>query len=179
MAVVTRVDLNPTPGVFFGGSFYNGGSGQGLTFDGQELDVGTRIGELHAQIRIGGLRPEEVSMPEPPWTTWRTEPGPRIHREEFGGGDSAGGYLQFGYNLLSRVREDVRLMPYYRAETLDTQAQVPADTFVIRPRDRSFHTLVWSSSRFPISSSKPTISGTGNRAKTGLDQFNIAMGYNF
>ena len=70
-------------------------------------------------------------------------------------------------------------MPYYRSETLDTQAQVPAGYLRNPARDRSFHTLGLELK--PISNIvvKADYQWNRNRAKTGLDQFNIAMGYNF
>ncbi len=179
MAVVTRVDVNPTPGVFFGGSFYNGGSGQGLTFDGQELDVGTRIGELHAQIQMEGFDVRGLYARASLDDVAELNQALGFTGTNSVGATQHGGYLQFGYNLLSRVREDVRLMPYYRAETLDTQAQVPAGYLRNPGRDRSFHTLGLELK--PISNIviKADYQWKRNRAKTGLDQFNMALGYNF
>ncbi len=179
MAVVTRVDVNPTPGVFFGGSFYNGGSGQGLTFDGQDLDVGTRIGELHAQIQMEGFDLRGLFARASLDDVAELNQALGYTGMNSVGETQQGGYLQFGYNLLSRVREDVRLMPYYRAETLDTQAQVPAGYLRNPARDRSFHTLGLELK--PISNIviKTDYQWNRNRSKTGLDQFNVAMGYNF
>lgn len=179
MAVVTRVDVNPTPGVFFGGSFYNGGSGQGLTFDGQELDVGTRIGELHAQIQMEGFDLRGLFARASLDDVAELNQALGYTGKNSVGETQQGGYLQFGYNLLSRVREDVRLMPYYRAETLDTQARVPAGYLRNPARDRFFHTLGLELK--PISNIviKTDYQWNRNRSKTGLDQFNVAMGYNF
>ena len=177
MAVVARVDLNPTPGVFFGGSIYNGGSGQGLTLDGQDLDLGTRIGELHAQIRMEGFDLRGLYARASLDDVAELNQALGYTGMNSVGETQQGGYLQFGYNLLSRVREDVRLMPYYRAETLDTQAQVPAGYLRNPARDRSFHTLGLELK--PISNIvvKADYQWNRNRAKTGLDQFNLAMGY--
>ena len=179
LAVVARVDLNPTPGVFFGGSIYNGGSGQGLTLDGQDLDLGTRIGELHAQIRMEGFDLRGLYARASLDDVAELNQALGYTGMDSVGETQQGGYLQFGYNLLSRVREDVRLMPYYRAETLDTQAQVPAGYLRNPARDRSFHTLGLELK--PISNIvvKADYQWNRNRAKTGLDQFNLAMGYNF
>lgn len=179
MAVVTRVDVNPTPGVFFGGSFYNGGSGQGLTIHGQDLDVGTRIGELHAQIQMEGFDLRGLFARASLDDVAELNQALGYTGKNSVGETQQGGYLQFGYNLLSRVREDVRLMPYYRAETLDTQARVPVGYLRNPARDRSFHTLGLELK--PISNIviKTDYQWNRNRSKTGLDQFNVAMGYNF
>lgn len=179
MAVVTRVDVNPTPGVFFGGSFYNGGSGQGLTFDGQELDVGTRIGELHAQIQMEGFDLRGLFARASLDDVAELNQALGFTGKNSVGETQQGRYLQFGYNLLSRVREDVRLMPYYRAEILDTQAQVPAGYLRNPARDRSFHTLGLELKPITNIVIKADYQWNRNRAKTGLDQFNVAMGYNF
>ena len=179
LAVVARVDLNPTPGVFFGGSIYNGGSGQGLSLDGRELHVGTTIGELHGQVQMRGFDLRGLYARALLDDVTDLNQALDLSGEKSVGETQRGGYLQFGYNVLSQLREDVRLMPYYRFEALDTQAQVPSGFFRDPARDRTFHTLGLELKPIPNIVIKSDFQWNRNRAKTGLDQFNIAMGYNF
>ena len=179
MAVVARVDLNPSPGVFFGGSIYNGGSGQGLSLDGRELDVGTTIGELHGQVQMRGFDLRGLYARALLDDVASLNRALALSGDKSVGETQRGGYLQFGYNVLSQLREDVRLMPYYRFEALDTQAQVPSGFFRDPARDRMFHTLGLELKPIPNIVIKSDFQWNRNRAKTGLDQFNIAMGYNF
>ena len=179
MAVVTRIDVNPTPGVFFGGSFYNGGSGQGLAFDGQDLDVGTRIGELHAQIQMEGFDLRGLYASATLDDVAELNQALGYTGKNSVGEKQQGGYLQLGYNLLATSQENVRLMPYFRIESLDTQASVPVGYERNPARDRTFHTFGFELK--PISNVvvKFDHQWNRNRAKTGLDQFNISMGYAF
>jgi hypothetical protein len=53
----------------------------------------------------------------------------------------AGGYLQVGYNLLTRYHESIGLSPYYRFEKLNTQRTVPIGFFPDPAKNRNYHTL--------------------------------------
>ena len=67
MAFTGRVDITPTPGVFFGGSFYVGNSGQG-TINVNDVNYGVRtsIFDLHGQAQFRGLDvPRAVCAGEP------------------------------------------------------------------------------------------------------------------
>ena len=56
MAFTGRVDVTPTPGVFFGASLYTGGSGQGdIVVNDKDLAVRTTIFDLHGQVQVRGF----------------------------------------------------------------------------------------------------------------------------
>ena len=56
MAFTGRLDVTPTPGVFFGASFYSGGSGQGdIVVDDRNYGVRTSIFDVHAQAQVRGF----------------------------------------------------------------------------------------------------------------------------
>ena len=179
MAVVARLDVNPTPGVFFGGSVYNGGSDQGALLDGSELNVGTTIGELHGQAQFRGVDIRGLYA-------WASLDDVTRLNQSLGltgsgsiGEELGGGYVQFGYNLFSRFRDDIRVMPYFRYEVLDTQKNVP-NGFLRNPgRERSFHTLGLEFK--PISNIviKADFVWNRNKANTGVNQVNVGLGYNF
>ena len=179
MAIVARADLTPTPGVFVGGSIYRGGSAQGLEFGEEDLKGMTTIAELHGQAQFKGWdfrglfaysalddatalnlalgRPQDSPIAE----------------------TMAGGYLQVGYNLLTRHHESIGLRPYYRFEKLDTQRTVPTGFFTDPAKDRKFHTFGVEFRPIYNIVIKSDYQWTRNALETGLNQFNIALGYSF
>ena len=52
-----------------------------------------------------------------------------------------GGYVQFGYNVLSQFQENAAVTPYYRFEKLNTQEEVPSGFLSDPVRDGTFHTV--------------------------------------
>jgi hypothetical protein len=179
-ALVGRLDLTPVPGFFFGGSVYRGGSGQGQFVDrGRELHVGTTIGELHAQLQARGFDVRGLYA--------RASVGDAAELARLRGlsGKGAigstmhGGYLQLGYNLLSQIRESMRLTPYYRLEKLDTHARVPPGFAVDPARDRTLHTAGVEFRPIGGIVLKTDYQWLRDRARTGVNQFNLGLGYAF
>jgi hypothetical protein len=89
-----------------------------------------------------------------------------------------GGYAQIGYNLLSQVQENIALTPFYRFERLNTQREMqegPSDPL----RDGSFHSF--GVEFHPINNVvvKSDYQWLRNSGNTGVNQFNILLGYSF
>jgi hypothetical protein len=180
MAFVGRLDIAPTPGLFFGGSLYTGGSGQGQFVDqGKNLRVRTTIGEVHGQLQARGLDlrglyaraaiDDVAALNRLRNLTGAASIGETLH----------GGYVQLGYNLLSRHSEQMRLTPYYRFEKLNTQDEVP-EGFVLDPaRRQRFHTAGLEFRPIQNIVVKGDYQWVRNRATTGVNQFNLGLGYNF
>lgn len=184
LAFVGRLDVNPTPGVFFGGSIYTGGSGQGqFEVDGEELDVNTIIGEIHGQVQIRGLDlralyaratvDDVTELNEALELTGRNSIGEVLQ----------GFYLQAGYNVLlltKRYSDGTKgLTPYFRFETLNTQEEVPAGFEANPARDQTFFTLGVDFKPIYNVVLKADYQWITNEAETGVNQFNIALGYSF
>ena len=178
MAFAGRVDVTPVPGVFAGIGFYNGGSGQNaIVVDGDRLDVGNTIGEVHAQANIRGFDVRGLYATARvgdagALSTALKLTSPVAERME-------GGYLQFGYDVLSQRRGTVSLMPYVRLEQVDTQARVPAGFVRDLSRDGSFTTVGVEIKPIPQVVLKSEYQWVGNEAGTGRNQFNINLGYAF
>lgn len=180
LAFVGRVDVNPTPGVFFGGSLYVGDSGQGqFGVDGRQLGVRTTIGEVHGQLQIRGFDLRglyaQADVDDAAQLSVALGRGPDSPIAE----RMRGGYLQFGYNLLSQSSEKSQLTPYYRFEKVDTQNRVPAGFLRDLARDRTFHTFGLEFKPIYNVVIKSDYQWAGNLARTGVNQFNIALGYSF
>jgi hypothetical protein len=182
MAFTGRVDVMPTPGVFVGASLYAGGSGQGeIEIDGQEFDVQTTIFDVHGQAQIRGIdlrglyaRASVGDAAE--LNQWQGNVGSEAVAEVM-----QGGYVQVGYNVLSQVASagEVAVTPYVRFEKVDTQARMPLGFERSGSTNNTFTTL--GIELKPISNVvvKVDHAWASNDAKTGVNQFNVSLGYAF
>lgn len=84
-----------------------------------------------------------------------------------------------GYNVFSTTSEELKLMPYYRFESVNTQDQLPIGLAPDRSKDGLFHSLGLEFRPIHNIVVKTDYQWNRNQAKTGLDQFNIALGYSF
>ena len=182
MAFSGRLDVTPTPGVFIGASFYAGGSGQGdIVVDGVNYGVRTSIFDLHAQAQVRGFDfralfaqaslEDTVALNQVLGLTGSSGVAERMQ----------GGYLQIGYDLLSQVPEagGVGLTPYIRYEKVDTQAAVAAG-FTRSPSKNNTYTTFGFELK-PISNIvlKVDHMWVSNAVDSGVDQFNVNVGYAF
>lgn len=180
MAFVGRFDFNPVPGAVVGGSIYTGSSGQGQYKEaGKTLGVRTTIGEIHAQMRARGFDLAAL------YARSSVADIAAVNRLRGLTGSNSlgellqGGYVQLSYNLFSRRSESMRLSPYYRFEKLNTQASVPQGFASDPARDRSYHTGGIEFRPIANIAIKGDYQWIRNEALTGLNQFNINLGYSF
>ena len=182
MAFTGRIDVTPTPGVFAGASLYTGGSGQGdIVVDGREIDVRTTIVDLHGQAQIRGLDIRGL------YARTSIDDAAELNQALGLSGSSGvaermqGGYVQVGYNVLSQTTSagGVALTPYLRYEQVDTQARMPAGFERSLSTDNTFVTL--GVELKPISNvvMKVDHAWVSNDAGSGVNQFNVNMGYAF
>ncbi len=182
MAFTGRVDVTPTPGVFLGASVYTGGSGQGdIVVEDAELDVRTTIVDVHGQVQIRGVDVRGL------FAQATLDDVAELNQALGLSGSSGvaermrGGYLQMGYNLLSQTAAagGVALTPYVRYEQVDTQDRMPAGFGRSLATDNTFTTL--GVELKPISNVvvKVDHAWVTNDADSGINQFNINMGYAF
>ena len=178
MAFAGRLDVTPIPGLVAGVGLYRGGSGQdAVVLDGERLEVGTTIGEVHGQVQIRGfdvraLYARLALNDAAALTTALERTAPVAER-------MAGGYIQAGYNLLSRLATEAAMTPYVRYERVDTQRQVPPGFARDLSRDGTFSTLGVAVKPIPHIVVKTDYQWVSNVADTGRDQFNISLGYAF
>ena len=177
LAVAGRLDVVPTPGLFFGGAVYTGGSAQGQLASADDPRVATTIAEVHGQVQVRGFDLRglyakafigDVVALNSALTTGR----PIARR-------MAGGYAQIGYNVLSQVTERAGVIPYYRYERVNTQENVPSPFLPNNGADGSFHTAGVEFRPIYNIVVKTDYQWVRNRARTGRDQFNINLGYAF
>ena len=182
LAFTGRVDVTPTPGVFVGASVYVGGSGQGeVRIDDREFDVRTTIFDLHGQAEIRGFDIRGLFA--------RADIGDAAELNLVLGTTRSngvaevmqGGYVQFGYNMFSQLPAagGVTLTPYVRFEQVDTQATMP--TGFERGLSSDITVTTVGVELKPISNVvlKIDYAWVNDEADTGVNQFNINLGYAF
>ncbi len=173
-AVVGRVDYTGVAGLMLGGSAYFGNASQDET-----IDAATSIVEGHAQYRLRGLDLRAL------WAVARIDNVAELNAAHgFTGSQSIGKelkgwYAQAGYDVLQGARTTQQLIPYMRYETTNTQARVPGGFTAAAANDRTATTLgvMWK----PITNiaAKADYEWHGNKADTGVNQFNVSLGYLF
>ena len=182
MAVTGRLDFTPTPGMFFGASFYTGGSGQGdIVVDDRSYGVRTSIFDVHAQVQVRGfdvralfaqaMLDDTVPLNEVLGLTGSSGVAERMQ----------GGYLQVGYDLLSQVAStgDVAFTPYIRHEKVDTQAALAAGFTRNPSRNNTYTTFGLEVKPTPGIVIKVDHMWVDNPADGGVNQFNVNVGYAF
>ena len=182
MAFTGRVDFTPTPGVFFGASFYTGGSGQGdVVVDDTEYGVRTSIFDVHAQAQVRGFDVRGLFAQANLADTERLNQVLGLTGSNAVGDTMRGGYLQVGYDLLSQVPAagEVGLTPYLRFEKVDTQAAVAAGFTRNPSKNNRYVTFGVELKPIPGVVVKVDHMWVSNAADSGVNQFNVNVGYAF
>ena len=181
-ALVGRVDWHVTPGLTFGFSGYTGNSGQAAVAptSGQTIEARTTILDARAEWRWRGLEARAL------WAQGRVDEADLLN-DALGligaasvGERMEGYYLQAGYDVLSGADStDQALIPFFRYETFDTQQQVPAGFIADPARDVRVLTggIAWKP--LPQLVLKADYQDYDNGAQTGVDQWNLALGWVF
>ena len=180
MAFSGRVDVTPVPGVSGGVGVYDGGSGQEqVVLDGERLDVGTTVAEVHVQAQVRGFdirglfaRATVNEAGEASRALRLAANAPIAERMD-------GGYVQAGYNLLSQTRYTMAVTPYVRYEQVDTQSRVPTGFTRDLTRDGEFTTFGVDFKPIPNVVLKTDYQWITNASRTGRSQFNMNLGYAF
>lgn len=180
--LVGRVDYTGTLGLLVGSSLYVGESGQNNPSPseaGETIGARTLIWEGHAQYRAQGLDLRGlVALGDVSDVTELNA----IH--DYEGSESigerlVGGYAQVGYDVLRNAPTDHHLMPYIRYETLNTQDEVPEGFSANPANDRTVVSLGAAWRPVPQAILKADYQIHSTEADTGVDQFNVALGWLF
>lgn len=180
LAFSGRVDVTPVPGIFGGVGFYNGGSGQEqVVLDGNRLDEGTRVVEVHGQAQVRGFDLRALFAQASIGDAGEASRALRLAANAPIADTMQGGYVQAGYNVLSQFSTRLALTPYVRYEHVDTQHRIPAGFVRDLSRDGVFKTLGVELKPIPNVVVKTDYQWITNEAGTGRNQFNLNLGYAF
>ncbi|MBD3334461.1 MAG: hypothetical protein GF355_03005 [Candidatus Eisenbacteria bacterium] len=196
LALTVRADFEGVAGLVVGGSLFAGNTGQGReTAPGKngrvqegpaakraesgEISAFTMIAEGHADYSFRGLSLRGLA------SVATVDEADRLNALNGYSGTAsvgetlAGGYVQAGYDVLRHVREDQELIPYIRYEWIDTQKEVPAG-YAADPANQK-HIITAGAAYKPILNVviKADYQFHRNDAETGVDQFNLVLGYLF
>ena len=180
LAITGRLDWQPLVGTTVGASFFSGNTGQANTVNGSVVEANYTVYDVHAESRFRGAVVRGV------FTRGSLDDAAELN--QLSGltgnrsvGESMGGwYLEAGYDLSSLVGfSEASLMPYARYEKVDTQRSVPTGFARNPANEQTIFTL--GLQYRPISQVvfKGDYQNTDNEAGTGLDQWNLAIGYIF
>lgn len=180
-AWVGRLDWAARPGLLVGGSLYAGKAGQGIEAPGgRRLGVGTSIVEGHLQWRRRGFELRALAARAEVDQAAALNRALGLSGAAGVGKALTGGYLEVAYDLFARRGTGQRsLRPYLRLERFDTQAEVPAGYIRDPARDVDSVTLGLAYQPIDPLILKIDYLDYDNGAGTGVDQFNVALGYVF
>lgn len=179
--IAARADYVGFPGLLAGGSVYQGETAQDRVLPGTGEEVGgrVRIWETHAEYKAYGVDLRAL------YTRANIDDVAELNRlrglsgAQSIGEEMNGGYVQAGYDVLRFAAVQHQLIPYFRYERVNTQATVP-DGFSANPAtDRGSLLLGAMWKPIPQVSVKADYQIHTNEAETGVNQFNINLGWLF
>ncbi|MEP0773679.1 MAG: hypothetical protein HRF46_04875 [Acidobacteriota bacterium] len=177
LAWVARVDYVGTPGLLLGGSLYTGGAAQDRpAFLAAGADPRTTLVETHLDWRWRALSLRALTV------RGRLSDGAAANRAlGLSGANSLGSrlegwYVEAAWDLLPGR---AALEPFGRWEELDTQARVPAGFAANPANDQRILTLGVSFKPIPQIVLKGDWQRVETRARTGINAFNLGLGYVF
>ncbi|MDX1567607.1 MAG: hypothetical protein R3223_07390 [Longimicrobiales bacterium] len=179
-SIVGRVDYVGTLGLTVGTSLYYGPQGHERDIPGGGvLEANTTLWEGHAEYRAQGLSLRAL------YALATVDEAAALNAVKGLAGSSSvgeklqGGYLEAGYDVLTTAATSHQLIPFVRYEWLDTQAEVPTGFSANPANDDTIVTLGFSWKPIPQVVGKVDYEIHQDEAETGVDQFNVAIGYLF
>jgi len=178
LAVSGRLDFTGVPGLLVGVSFFTGDTGQAQAVGGVEVEGATTTLDAHLDWRWRALQVRalaarvDVDDAESISTLVGETIGERMD----------GYYVEAGYDVFSHTRWNrQQLIPFARWESFDTQAEVPdaLAATVTGENDRELITYGLTYLPIPQVAVKADFQDLDNEAGTGVDQFNLAVGFAF
>lgn len=174
LALTGRLDWSPVPGALLGLGGYSGNSNQSEVGE----PITTTLVEAHAEWKAWGFQVRGLfaRMTNSESGLAALAPASTVKRL---GTRQFGGYLEAGYDVLSRVGSRQAVIPYVRWERLNTQQQVVAGVTADLANDQTLLTAGVAYKPIPQVAFKLDYTQAENHALTGRDQVSLAMGYYF
>jgi len=178
-----RLDYEGVPGLLIGGSFYHGDSAQSLADEAGapvDVDVSTTICEAHVEWRWRGLKARALGVRADLGDVADLNLALGYTGAESVGESASGGYVEAGYDLFaSGKKKRGALIPYARWESFNTQDEVPAGWASDPENDVKSLTIGLAYQPIDRIIFKIDYQDYENGAGTGVDRWNLAMGYVF
>ncbi|HKD12748.1 MAG TPA: hypothetical protein VKE50_11760 [Thermoanaerobaculia bacterium] len=180
-AFTGRLDYTGLAGLLAGASVFTGDAGQGrVTPSGQTVHAPTTVWDLHADWRWRGLWLRGLYAASRVGEADRVNELNGISGKESVGSRQNGWYLQAAFDVLSlKAASRAALYPFVRYEAYDTQAEVPAGYARDGANDVAEWTLGVGFKPIEQLIVKADWQQRHNAAGTGVNQWNVALGYIF
>lgn len=180
-AFAGRLDYTGTTGLLVGASIFTGGAGQGrATPEGRTVHAATTVWDAHADWRWRGIWLRGLYAASHVGEADRVNELNGFEGDESVGSHQEGWYLQGAFDLLSlKPGARAALLPFVRYERFDTQARVPAGYERNPANDVRELTAGVAFKPIPQIVVKADWQQRHNAARTGVNQWNVALGYIF
>ncbi|MFZ4715344.1 MAG: porin [Bacteriovoracaceae bacterium] len=180
LAVVARADYQIIEGTVLGVAGYYGGSDQGVERNGVKPTNRTEIYDTHFEMKKAGfdLRflgvvaynsgAQELNAVATTPLTGNATIGKRL----------IGAYLQLGYDVL-RGKNQQQLIPFVRYSDYNTQDKVPNGFSANLANEVKEYTIGVNYKPHQNIVVKFDYENENNKAQTGVNQYNLGLGFNF
>lgn len=176
-AFTGRVDYNFNTNSYVGASIYTGQAS--TAYDetkGNQKHLDTTLYDIHAQYGVGGLRLRALytEMNYGNASDWNAISGNEPLPEKL-----QGGYIEAMYNVWAG-KSEAALSPFVRYERINLNAEYDED-YNTYSAAKDFHSYTVGLAYQPIPRLifKADYAFVSNKAETGVDEFNLGMGFNF
>ena len=178
-SAVGRIDYTGTPGLMIGTSFYTGDQGHNRELNGRKVSIGTNIWEAHFKYQARGFDFQALTALASVTNADDLNELKGLSGSGSVGEKLSGWYAQVGYDLLWSSASEQQLLPYFRYETVNTQAEVPSGYSSSGSKD--FNVTAIGMAWKPIGNTvlKMDYQMHSNASSSGINQFNVAMGWLF
>jgi hypothetical protein len=180
-ALTGRLDFVGLPGFVAGGSVFSGDTGQGReTPEGQAFGARTTVYDFHADWRWRGLWMRALYAGSSIADAAEVNEANGLTGAQSIGSRQEGWYAQGAFDVFSLFPDArVSLSPYVRYEQWDTQAEVPAGYERNPANDNTEWTFGLGFQPIDQLILKADWQLRHNEADTGVNQWNVALGYVF
>lgn len=180
LAITGRVDWQPVVGTTIGASFFSGNTGQRNLVSDSVVDARYTVYDVHADARFRGVILRGL------WSRGSLDDAAELNTlnsltaNRSVGKTMGGWYAEAGYDLSSLLPfGEASFTPYARYEQVDTQRTVPTGFLRNPANDQTIFTYGLQFKPLPQTVFKVDYQNVDNEAGTGLDQWNLGIGYIF
>jgi cell division protein FtsB len=178
-ALTARLDFVGLPGLLVGASGYSGNSAQGREVAGDSFDGRVTLLDAHAEWRWRGIQARALTARGSIGDTAQVNAANGLSGTDSVGKKFTGSYVEAGYDVLFPRGGRASLVPFARWERFDTQDEVPAGFAANPENDVRLWTLGLQFRPIPQVVFKLDYQDVRNAARTGVDQWNLALGWLF
>ena len=180
LALTGRIDWQPLVGTTVGASFFSGNTGQGSTVNGSVVEGNYTVWDLHADARFRGVTLRALYAQGSLDDAAQLNALNALTGNRSVGDEMGGWYVEGGYDLSSLFKfGEASITPYARYERINTQKSVPAGFSINPANEQTIFTYGFAFNPIPQTIFKIDYQNVDNEAGTGLDQWNIGIGYIF